>query len=437
MAPVVVAPVAAAAPETPLEHARRLLAPFLALNPDAKVETIVAPINRIGIRMPWGDPSFILLIPAEVGAFADALNNLYLPPRFTAIWHRDTKDLEVIWTAYKISESVGDIPARRFQFEFDGAKYACEFARSSDRLLTLAKGMRPVGGSDTTYRNLQSYSLYATIPAEGRGKTIYAQTLGEPLSFFIRNIEWAEDRVIELISNLNFFMVYFDSSSPHVLIHSPQASGVQVTPRKRFIKDSFPERISAKPIDDNLLHFWVASREGDAARRFTYCYRIIEYAASLYLDSSARAALRKILAAPDALSDTDDLTEKVVAAIQRSKLDEVQKCAAVLMDTVDPALLWEVIEKNLAAFATETVFEGGFKAPPLVAVGSRREDFAPQGIASFARVARDIRNALSHGRDQKTTLVIAPTVHNFNRLLPWVNLISAAAAEVILYHRVT
>ena len=70
---------------------------------------------------------------------------------------------------------------------------------------------------------------------------------------------------------------------------------------------------------------------------------------------------------------------------------------------------------------------------PIVKVGWSEADFAVNGIATFSTAVRNIRNALSHGRDQRTTAVIAPTTHNFERLQPWTALMSVAAGEVMVY----
>ena len=46
---------------------------------------------------------------------------------------------------------------------------------------------------------------------------------------------------------------------------------------------------------------------------------------------------------------------------------------------------------------------------------------------------RKIRNALAHGKDKETTGVIKPTASNFRLFEPWVHLIAAISAEVVIY----
>ncbi len=55
--------------------------------------------------------------------------------------------------------------------------------------------------------------------------------------------------------------------------------------------------------------------------------------------------------------------------------------------------------------------------------------------SEFNGTIRSIRNALSHGKEQSVSSVIAPTPENFQNIQPWVGLISIAAGEVVVYYR--
>jgi hypothetical protein len=415
--------------QTLLQEVTAALRPFLDGNTKSQLANVVEPVERVAVLYPWQDKSLILLVPEEPRELAEALNNVLLPQRYTAVWHSDTKDLEVIWTAHRLPPGYDVYPARSFEFVFEGKNYNCGFGRSSDRLLTIAKAMSPVGGSDTTYRNLTSFATFAIANKQA----MVAQSIHEPICFWVRNIEWSDDFVLRFVMNLNFYMQYFDYKQPHILIHPPVAEGQAATPRTQYPAGEFPKQMRAKPLDDNLLHFWAASREGDPARQFLYCYRIIEYTSSLYIDHACRSSLKMALADPKALDDIEHLTEQVLSAMQKSKLDEYAKYEAVIRETVSADRVWNEIQNNMGAFVSETRFDGGFKVGPLLSLGGRKEDWLPQGLGALARVLRDMRNALSHGKDQKSSAVIAPTTGNFRLLTPWVNLISVMAADVILY----
>ena len=82
-----------------------IFAEFLAANPLSKIKR--QSFDKDGVKQaifekPWGDISLAIMIPDHPTALAETLNNLRLPSRFSAIWHKDTKDLEIIWTAYEV-----------------------------------------------------------------------------------------------------------------------------------------------------------------------------------------------------------------------------------------------------------------------------------------------------------------------------------------------
>lgn len=415
-----------------LVEARQLLAPFLELNKNASLG-IAGPNGESlpCVLTPWGDASLVIKIPDDVEAFAAQMNLLLLPDRLSAIWHSDTSALEVIWTAYKLPAEQVEIVGRKFAFAYGGTEHECEFGPASDRLLSIARQTVPTIMSSTFFRNLHSFARY--INKSEKDEDEFIIDIGDPHSFWIRNLDWDEENVLDLIRSLNFYITYYDNLSPTVLVHAPQVDRKSINPKVRYITGFFPENIKGKQLDDTLINFWIAAQSGDQARKYLYYYRIIEYSSFFYLEASARAAVRKILAAPNAVDDVNSITDKVVGAIGDSKLDEYQRFASLIRDTVDADVLWAEIETNLDAFNAPTTFDGGFVLVPIVGPNCQADDFRPRGLEVFTKAIRDIRNALSHGRDQKTGMVITPTIRNLNLLQPWVYLIAAAAGEVVLY----
>lgn len=382
--------------------------------------------NIFGVERPWDDESLGFYFSNTSDDLFDALNQLYLPPKFSAIYHRDTRKLEILWTAYKLPVAQQEIVEREFKFSFENNAHDCHFTRSSERLLLLAHHVKPLKLSYTAFRNIQSFDTYT----KSDGKTL--QSSGEPISFWIDNIDWDDDYVSEMITNLNFFITYYDNQSPTVVIHSLEEDKTP-HPRCRYVAKTFPKNIKSQKLDSNLISFWIAAEQGDPARRFQYYYRIIEYASFFYLEGSAKQAVRKILSSPNAIDDISEVTDRLMAAFQMSKLDEYARFSQIIQDTVDPKLLWNEIKGNMDAFSKEFKFDGGYILKPLIASTTRESTFLPKGLDNFIKSIRDIRNALSHGRDIKTTTVITPTSRNLKALQPWVHLIATAAGEVVLY----
>ena len=122
---------------------------FLDHNPEASLggDTSSPVIDR-----PWGDPSLAIRLPWDVALISeslrDALTNLYLPQRFSAVYHVDTRDLEFIYN--KVSPD-NPYRSRSFAFAFRSQNYSCAFADASQRLLALAEAIFPTNAMPYTY----------------------------------------------------------------------------------------------------------------------------------------------------------------------------------------------------------------------------------------------------------------------------------------------
>lgn len=143
--------------------------------------------------------------------------------------------------------------------------------------------------------------------------------------------------------------------------------------------------------------------------------------------------MRKTLAAPNATADVDQLTERVIALVGESKIGEPAKFINLIKAYVASDLIWREINRNLPQFVKKTVFDGGFILDEFLKENSTFEEFDKNFAGNFSDRLREIRNALSHAKEQKSQAVITPTVRNFQRLQPWVSLVALAAQEVMVY----
>ncbi|MGW8202460.1 hypothetical protein ACWGM0_07920 [Sphingomonas bisphenolicum] len=418
-----------------LAEAKLKLATFLKDNPPAEIiEADVGGDSSLRIVKAWGDRSLALAIdPDKIDTLSDALNSVKLSERLSAIWHKDSGDLEIIWTAHNLPKSQNEVANRSFNFELGGKSYVCEFGRSSPRLLTIAEHFVPLTMSPTFWRNLQSFSQYSRLPEERRKRV----GLDEPRSFWIHNIKWNEEVFINTIYNLNFYLTYFDDRSPNIIIHDPHDASEKQIQRTRYIRGSFPTEIKGGELESNLLTFWASAYEERPMMSFLQYFRIIEYAATHFIDSSVKLELRKILMSPDLNSNITNSVEKIIGSVNITKLEDSQRFKAVIRHCVDPKLLWRDVSQHLSLFSKETKFDGGFSVRPLVSGDDKEATFCTRGIDSFADSARKIRNALSHGKDLETSGVITPTTRNVKLLQPWLHLMATAAGEVVLYKDAT
>ncbi|HEX3944607.1 MAG TPA: hypothetical protein VHW69_11010, partial [Rhizomicrobium sp.] len=267
-----------------LLQVRQVFSAFLEANTGSSIETVTRGANeRIAIKKPWGEDGLVIYVPDDPADLASALNNLLLPPALTAVYHRDMRSLEVIWTAYTPKDSSRNVFGRKFVFAMEGRQYECEFGRASERLLLMAETAIPVGVSETQHRNLQSFYMYAhwqldikKAAAKQAAPPDPPQGIGQPTCFWIKELDWNDDAITKLVRHLNFYMTYFDSASPYILMWPPKADAWNS--KVRFLHGEFPTHIDSQPIDDILLQFWIACKSGDSGKAFVYYYRIIEAA---------------------------------------------------------------------------------------------------------------------------------------------------------------
>lgn len=419
-------------PLATIEDIKQKLALFLDRHPFSSVESHELNPNDIVHRIEniWGDSTLTTLIPENDEAFFDALNGVYLPERLSAIWHQDSKDLEVIWTAYELEDSQKEIANRRFTFSYQKKKYVCEFYASSKALSHIAAYTYPkTNPTSTNFRNLQSFNSFATRE-EGENDEFFDQ----PRSFWIRDVKLDEKSLLRMIESLNFYMTYYDARSPRVMIHDVHGKPNAQT---RYCLGSFPEKISGNEIDEVILGFWDAARQPNVMMKFIHFYRIIEYAAFHYLDAGVKQRLRKILADPAICHDVNKAMESVISIVDPFKTDDVPRFNSLLTTHVDAKLLWREIENNLDVFSKHFTFDGGYVLKAIVSQDETESTFTTGGVGKFGHAIRQIRNALVHGRDQGTAGAISPTPRNMMQLAAWVNAIAVAAGQVVIYETIS
>jgi hypothetical protein len=410
-----------------LERLRKRLAPFLANNQQSSVAPTIFPQPGVMVKSPWGDSSIIIFLPPKPDPLIEALNNVHLPERFTGIWHLDTKEFEIIFTVYR-----QDVADRVFTVKHRNRTYECAFKDSSSRLLLFAEYYFSGGSTTTNYRNLDPFSDY--VLGEQGVSGFHKIPNARPLSFWIKGIpEWNTDEVLDLAAHLNFYMAYYDAHSPQILVHSTFAEELAMQPETRFREGLFPGLITIKPIAESLLSFWVAAKEGDPIQAFLNNYLILEFSAFFYVSEDVKRSVRKCLAAPNALDNLDVLTEHVLEAVGEDKMESVQKLETLLMRCVSPDLIWRELEKNRDFFSSQIKFDGGVVLDPILTKTLTLKDFSVNFATIFGTKIRQIRNALSHGKEQRTLASITPTTANFAKLEMWVPPIAVAAREVMVF----
>lgn len=416
-----------------LENVQKKLRQFLENNTSCSVSETSEQEKTYRISNPWNDSSVAFDFNYDkIDDLALSLNPVILPERFSAIYHEDTKKLEVIWTAYKLPKNQQEVVGRSFTFELKKKKYKCEFGASSQKLIDIGKLAKPVTISETNHRNLTSFINHARLSKVKSNSSSF----DEPRSFWISNVPRNEAEMLKVVQNLNFYLTYYDAQGPSILIHAPPTPDSKATQRTRYIDKEFPPHIDGKELDDTLLSFWYSAETGNPMMRFLLYYRILEYAAVHYVEAGAKIAIRKALNSPNARNNLDKVLDTVMAAVGSSKLSDAQRLQAVVRNCVDPELIWRELSANKDFFSKETKFDGGFSIGPVISAKDVADSYTTAKLDGLADTFRKIRNALSHGKDQETAGVIRPTSTNFRLFQTWLHLIATAAGEVVLYRGV-
>jgi hypothetical protein len=351
---------------------------FLDHNPYSRVEMQTWLEGKPGLYIvdPWSDRTLAIHIPEnddEREKLAASINGVNLPKRFSAILHVETGLLEVIWTAFKLAGNSLDVVDRSFVFEYEGRERQCRFDRSSETLVALSSAIHfRSNPSNTEHRNLFSFHLLKGGEDD--------EVLDIPRSFFVDCAGLDEAGQIEMATQLNAYMRYFDRKTPRVLIHEITEAEADNGGR-RYVSGAFPKVITAHPLDQNLVSFWIEMTATNSPfMRLLLGYRIIEYAAFNFVEANMRSKIRRLIAAPDVKTDIDGIASKVAEIIGMGKeLDKIPRTGSLVNASVDLHRLWDEIQKRKSFFSTPLELDGGFIVKALIAEKDTFETYATNG----------------------------------------------------------
>ena len=327
--------------EAQANYLRAKLQAFLSRNPEADVR---AGEPEPSVSKPWGEEAIEIPLRSDDEELFEALNAVRLPPRFTAIWHDDIREFEVIYT---VLNRESHLLERRFEFRYRESSYDCGFGPSSQRLRAIARRARPaVRPSGTAlrsnFRNLSTFYRFEHMLEENPDADYV--TNGKPTSFWIRGIDdYDDDRIGELARNLNFHMSYFDRQSPSIIIHEESVASPTVSELYAPSAHSFPSTLSGQDIDQHLLILWASAHSGDPFLRFIHYYQILEYAAFYHVREKVRREIVQAIAAPDALSRPDRVAQQMLDAISTDRRPDDAKINEMIAECVDLQEMWAIL----------------------------------------------------------------------------------------------
>lgn len=407
------------------------LDPFFSLNPISEHKEAE---GSLLIALPWNDPTVRIAVKQKDEGLIEALNSVYLPPSLCAFWHKDTKDIEFVWLPVTADT---ELQNRSFEINFEGRIIKCEWDISSERLIKIAEVamMATFLPEQSNYRNLISFQRALNYRRRHERANEKIPGISQPLSFWIRNVDWDQDVITRMCKHVNFYMRYYDTESPIVLIVEEMPKPLYVK-TARFPHGNFPSHLNLRSIDPYVLDLWLAAvTVDDPFRKFLHSYQIIEYFSHYYITDKVKEEIRKLLIKPDALNQIDKLTSQVVDAMTFSFVDYQSKLNQLIQECVNPENLWPVADLHRGTFCKPIIFDGGFVQEALIGEKDQMTDFTKAWPATFVKRLDSLRNVLAHAREKRHATGIAPTRSNHDLLRPWADLTLHVASEVIIYHK--
>lgn len=388
--------------------------------------------KRYVIDRPWNDQSIAFSLEAKTkDKLIDTLNNVILPPRFTAIYHLDSNVMEYI---YALLPKENPYREREFNFKVEKDSYRCKFSESTEKLLTISRSfVRTDGYPHAHYRNLSQFRAYSDRKGKLVADVNYYATR-EPVSFFVEGFKaYDEEKILEVSRHLNFFMTYYDRHAPTIDIHSIENDTGALSKVRVMLESKFPHDISTKRHNSFLLDIATAAHDTrDIRLSFLYYYQILEYTAFYYIESKVKNEMMKTICVPHIHVDPGKCLEKLLEVMTELRVSDEKKIAKVIQDYCCPDVIWEEIILNKDHFAKKNQFDGGFKMDLFIDKDMTRDSFVSMWTPKTSDKLRHIRNALVHGRESRHGFAIAPTLKNDIKLRPWLSLIRRIAEQIII-----
>ena len=221
--------------------------------------------ETIIVEKPWGRDDVRLRFSANDNEFISDLNSILLNPRYDAIFHNDTHQIEFIFGFTKNDES-NLILNRNFKFYFEGDEYQCGYYEPSQRLMRLVNNCEMGLLSDSTEESVPQLRMFKDFQRMDNlhdGFRKYFEKRA-PRNLFVKSKKSFEKINIEnLARHLNFLMCYYDRQSPCVVIKdSPNEGKSKAQSSIRMIEGYFPQELSlSQSIDDIVLRLTDAARK--------------------------------------------------------------------------------------------------------------------------------------------------------------------------------
>lgn len=394
---------------------------------------IVEETDHINISKMWDDSTFMCRL--EKTTNFSPLANVSFPNELSAIYHKDTSTLEVIFSPILKNDPINE---RVFNFFYKGVEFKASFGEPTELFKIIATGFRETdNSSDTDYRNLRKFRDYYKQDTLPKYIQKYFENR-EPINFFIQgDFDKAASNFVAIAKHLNFYMHYYDRETPVLVIFEQEQDKEDYKTPCITKSNGFPKVINFTTFDPVLIDlFQVSRRTANVRLKFIFYFQVLEYCAYYHLNDDLKKRLTNIIKRPDLLNNTNDYSKLLIEEFKDyfRQNDDSIKLEKLLLDFCTWHDIKHEIECNKEYFSIDLVFDGGLRIPALI---SDKETFEtePKGILKSAKGnIEKIRNVLVHLRESRENKVILPTPKNNNLLIPYLHLIQRIAEKIAIQH---
>lgn len=377
----------------------------------------------------WSDDTFVCRLPKTTNF--SKLKDIILPKELSAIYNRDIKELEFIFSPLKPNES---FLSRTTKFFYKNIEFQTEFSAPSEALEIIAKGFIEIDiNSETNYRNLRFFrDFYKQENLTDFGKHFYKGK--QPFSFKVNgDFDKINNDFVGFSKHINVYSRFFDRKSPVILIFENQVEKTKYELPCLTKNTEFPSNILMREIDPVLIDlFHIANETSNIRLKYIFYYQILEYCAYYHLNDDLRRNLNNILKNPDLISNYNNYSRLIIEEFKNNfkNNDDKLKLEKLVIDFCSYDDIKLEISCNPNSFIVDIEFDGGFLLNSILKDENDIEN-PPKDIMKkiVDRIDR-IRNVLVHIRESRENKIILPTKKNNNQLFAYVYLLRRIAERV-------
>lgn len=377
----------------------------------------------------WQDDTFVCRIPKSTNF--SILKDIILPKELSALFNKETKVLEFIFSPLKPDENF--LP-RKTKFYFKNIEFETEYSEPSEALELIAKGFIEIDiNSETNYRNLRFFrDFYKQENLSEYGKMFFKEK--NPISFKVKgSFDKINNDFVGLSKHLNVYSRFYDRKAPVIIIFENQGEKTKHELPCLTNLDTFPENIIMKEIDPVLIDlFHIANETSNIRLKYIFYYQILEYCAYYHLNDDLKRNLNNILKNPDLISNYNNYSRLIIEEFKNNfkNNDDKLKLAKLVTDYCTYEEIKYEIKCNQQSFIEDIEFDGGFILSSILKderdIEDPPKDIMPKIVDRIDR----IRNVLVHIRESRENKIILPTKKNNNQLFAYVFLLRRIAERI-------